>query len=106
MGRLRANLQATFPEDWSRFCIDKRDDERILAEICNKPALDKLLPTQAALKASLSSLESAIAKIKAEPINKKDQKAIEDLIVESRKMLGVRAASTVTLVKVPQGQSG
>lgn len=99
--RLKANLEALFPGGWVEFCVTSRDEERIKADICCNEALNRLLLCQAALKEAVSSFERAAAAIKSVGLGKKPFEYIEESILVSKTLLGVRAASAVTLFKIP-----
>jgi hypothetical protein len=99
--RLKGNLEATYPRDWRSFCVDARDAQKILTDVCNTRALDKLLPAQSALKDGFAAFENATTKINASGVGPQLDGQIAALILDSKQMLGVRAASTVTLVKIP-----
>ena len=99
--RMKSNLQATFPQDWPTFCVEDRDEIRILEEVCHNSKLDKLLPCQTSLKDSMSSFSKTMSLLKAKQLTPGETNVFDGVIADSKRMLGVRAASTVTLVKLP-----
>jgi hypothetical protein len=101
VSRLLSNLEATYPADWRSFTVDQRDNKRIIDEICNNESLAKLLPCQTALKEAQTDFESAMAKIGDSSIPKDLYDKIANIFDNSKMMLGIRAASTVTLLRLP-----
>ena len=99
--RLKDLLKGTYPTDWRSFCIDQRDEDRILNELCNNHALDKLLPTQKALQDGLATLGKANASLGTKQLTDGELAAFEALVQDSKIVFGIRAASTVSLVKIP-----
>lgn len=103
--RMKCNLQGTFPQDWPTFCVENRNEARILEEVCHNSKLDKLLPCQTSLKDSLSNFSKTMSLLKAKQLTPGETKVYDDIITDSKRMLGVRAASTVTLVKIPSAMA-
>jgi hypothetical protein len=101
IARLKANLDSSFPADWESFCVVDRNEERILEELCNNLNLDRLLPSQVALRDGLATFEKGICAIGSDGLSQQEKLAIEALIHTAKKVLGVRAASTVTLLRLP-----
>ena len=99
--RVKNNLEGIFPQGWEDFCVNARDEERIMTEICNNESFNRLLACQTSLKDAIASFEQAAAKIKAEPVGATFIADAEQAITTSKKLLGVRAASSVTLIKIP-----
>ena len=87
------------------FVWDSRDDTKILNCMVNNENLDRLLPRQNALKQSKATYENMVLQIGGCGLKEEEAKTIDGIIADSKLVLGVRAASTVTIVKIPQGKT-
>lgn len=67
--------------------------------------MDRLLPAQQSLKAAMKDFGIAVEKMGLTDLTDAERKSIDELVVTSKVILGVRAASSVTLVRIPEATS-
>ena len=94
--RRQQNLKSKLPEDWQDIAIDNRDDERILSEIVDAPQNGLWMPLRTALQNSWGEFKKV-----SEKVESKLEKEVEDLLEEVKLIIGVRAACSVALRKLP-----
>ena len=92
--RLRQNVQECFLADWRAFTVATRDDEWIMEHLVNFALGGKLF-------ARRSALDQAYTKVADLICIDREKKDTKELLDEAKLMVGVRAAVTVTFVKMP-----
>ena len=103
--RLKANIERVFPDDYWEFTVESRDDSKILEHIVNNEELENILPMTRALKAGVCDVENTLSTIHAGSLNSKLKQSCDSLDEKSKVLLGIRASSTVTLVRLPEATS-
>lgn len=86
---------------WAEFCVTTRGEERINVVICKYEGRNHSLPCQTALKEAIASFERVAAAMKSSSLSKKLSDEIDDSVSASNTLLGVRGASPVTFLKIP-----
>ena len=84
------------PQDWRKYVIEIRDDAKIMSEIVDNAALCEILPKLGAVTASWSAYTTMLGYFDEKPTFE-----VHKSIEEARLMIAVRAATTVTLRKLP-----
>ena len=103
MLRLRTNLVTSLPTDWKEFSVTNRDDERITSELLDHDHASRwiglrasLIQGQQLMKQAYGNLTSP-APVMPKQIDQDNQKVTD----EAKMVVGVRAALSVALVKLP-----
>ena len=101
--RMIKNVINLFPDDYWYYTVENRDETKIKDHICNNPLLDGLLPSSQAVKQAKSVLAKIISEfgIGVQLSDAVGKKCVE-VEEKAKVLLGIRAASTVTLIRLPQ----
>ena len=101
MKTIQNALDALTPPDWRKFTIEIRDDAKIMSEIIDNDDLNFLLPKLQALNISWVAYTTMLGYIGEKPTYE-----VAESCGEARLLIAVRAATTVTLRKLPSCLSG
>ncbi len=99
--RLADGLMNVIPKDWRRYTVEERDDKLIMQHVVNNEALNCLLARQSALQASATDFDAAMVRLAAPAMDPPQVQTITSLVEEAKVLIAIRAASTVTLVRLP-----
>lgn len=97
---LRGSVAACYPENWRQYCITMRDDAWITEHLIQNPLGAKLLARRGALDQAFVKIFGAHHMVAA-TIPERESTLTTELLTESKMMVGVRAALTVALTKMP-----
>ena len=98
--RMLQNVKDGFPENYWTWTVTTRDPDIILKELCHSEKVDKMLPAMSALKAAISLCAPFFQSLGAGGIPAKIVRDADALHEKAKILIAIRAASTVTLIKL------